>query len=432
MSLINNYLKKTRLQSEGGRLASDVPPLLKAVSAKNDRRHWQLAGLVAFCILLAGGTLAYRYASAPAPQVVAEKAQLTPVQAQIAPGGDQSVARTPLPAPPAETPPPAQQIVSQTAVAGPEGVLHVAEQMEQTRPPSKQIKPQTLRPPGYTPGASDSRQTTTNAYDSVQADSRASQPDTPIPSRRETASAPPATKKSLPLRKSPTADAATEPMPPPKSSAVAQMPNTQGSERTELLIDASLQAARVARREGHYRQAETLYTDVLKHEPEHPEALTGLGDVYTQLGDEARAVAIIDKILARDPGNTEARLNLGLLMLNRHDFSNAEKQFLLVLTDRPRDRTALTSLAVLAQHNGDFAALETWYQQLLTLNPQDLNTLLVYAGAMEQKRDFNKAMELYIRALAAAENVGDAAMVSQVRERLAIITQYMQSSPNQG
>jgi protein O-GlcNAc transferase len=77
----------------------------------------------------------------------------------------------------------------------------------------------------------------------------------------------------------------------------------------------TLQRARTLHSAGRLAEAEALYQDLLRREPDHPEATHLLGVLALQCGQPEAAVALISRTLELDPGNAQAHANLGSALL---------------------------------------------------------------------------------------------------------------------
>ena len=83
------------------------------------------------------------------------------------------------------------------------------------------------------------------------------------------------------------------------------------SEQQEPTPQETLNLAMRHHTAGHLPEAETIYQQILRTEPNHPDALHLLGVVSHQAGKNDRAVDLITKALAIKPGFAEAHNNFG-------------------------------------------------------------------------------------------------------------------------
>jgi predicted O-linked N-acetylglucosamine transferase (SPINDLY family) len=76
-------------------------------------------------------------------------------------------------------------------------------------------------------------------------------------------------------------------------------------------LSATFEQALGHHQSGHFREAEALYREILKAEPENADALHLLGVAVFQAGRGDEAVGFIERSLHRNPGNADALNNLG-------------------------------------------------------------------------------------------------------------------------
>ena len=77
--------------------------------------------------------------------------------------------------------------------------------------------------------------------------------------------------------------------------------------------EAKLDLARAYVRKRVAKQAEPLYRQVLKAEPENRDALMGLTDLFLSMGSYAQAEKMLDEAIAKDPNDLQALSRKGIL-----------------------------------------------------------------------------------------------------------------------
>jgi Flp pilus assembly protein TadD len=100
-------------------------------------------------------------------------------------------------------------------------------------------------------------------------------------------------------------------------------------------LDALLVRARAATREGDFRQAVSIYSDLLDGSPEHLESRVERGRAYLDLGDYNRAMS--DFVVAEDlvPDSPMPLVAIGDLHFARKDYARAIECFDLALSIAP-------------------------------------------------------------------------------------------------
>ncbi|PYE22845.1 tetratricopeptide repeat protein [Paraburkholderia silvatlantica] len=200
-------------------------------------------------------------------------------------------------------------------------------------------------------------------------------------------------------------------------------------------VDEWFQLGLEQHRAGGLEQAESMYQQVLQHDPQHAEALHLLGVVASQRSqfDHAqvligRAVALrpdvasyhaslanafsgagaldaatlhYDQALQLQPDFAEAHNSLGKVKLAQGQIAAAVACFRGATASRPEYWQAHHALGTALMQLGEFDAAITAYQAAITLNPaapnlySELNAVLAAAG-----REFD-AVDVYLGAIAA-------------------------------
>ncbi|HEY0837372.1 MAG TPA: tetratricopeptide repeat protein, partial [Azospirillum sp.] len=78
--------------------------------------------------------------------------------------------------------------------------------------------------------------------------------------------------------------------------------------------DDALRAAVAHHQAGRLGEAEAAYTDILRHDPLHADALHLKGVVCAQTGRGAEAVGLIARAVVRNPASAAYRANLDKAM----------------------------------------------------------------------------------------------------------------------
>ena len=95
---------------------------------------------------------------------------------------------------------------------------------------------------------------------------------------------------------------------------------------------------------GKLSQAETVYNEILKAEPNNPDAIHLLGVLCHQAGNVNNAVELILKALSGHPNFPEAYNNLGNAYIDLDQFQEAIDSYNLALGIRPGYKVARNNL----------------------------------------------------------------------------------------
>jgi len=119
--------------------------------------------------------------------------------------------------------------------------------------------------------------------------------------------------------------------------------------------------SRAARLDSSYRSAAQLsYRHVLALEPNDLEALRGLGNVYYDFEEYAKAIEYYQKYLTLNPDDPSVRTDLGTMYLYTNEANRAVAEYQAVLAKRPDFFQAHFNLGVAYQEKGETSkALES-------------------------------------------------------------------------
>lgn len=187
-------------------------------------------------------------------------------------------------------------------------------------------------------------------------------------------------------------------------------------------VQAALEAAMAAHRRGDLVSANAGYQDVLRRQPDNPDALHLHGAILANTDPESGA-ALIQRSLALRPGSKEAHINLGNIAARRLRMEDAEHHFRDALALDPDAAAAAAGLGGALLHLGAYPEAEQRLRHAAHLRPSDPTTLINLGILLDTIGRFDDAVALYDRALALhPENVEahqHKALALLVRGRLA-------------
>jgi tetratricopeptide (TPR) repeat protein len=139
-------------------------------------------------------------------------------------------------------------------------------------------------------------------------------------------------------------------------------------------------------------EAEKAYQRALQLDPNSEEAMTGLAMVYSDLGDNRRAVEMLERVVRANP-NLRTLTSLAGAYEQMRDYKGAAevlKRALELAPDSPELKRALAQDLALSDQ---LDAAISIYEELTRSNPKDVHSWLRLSQAYRQKRDFVKARE---------------------------------------
>jgi predicted O-linked N-acetylglucosamine transferase (SPINDLY family) len=138
---------------------------------------------------------------------------------------------------------------------------------------------------------------------------------------------------------------------------------------TNAGITDTLRLAMQYHRGNQLEEAQQAYQQVLAQQPEHPEALYGLGIVAQQLGQFQEAEELLSTAVRVQPNSVKAWFSLGNLRQARGQLSQAELAYQKAIGLRPDAGTIYNNLGYTLQQQGKWTEAITAYEKALELQP---------------------------------------------------------------
>jgi tetratricopeptide (TPR) repeat protein len=139
-------------------------------------------------------------------------------------------------------------------------------------------------------------------------------------------------------------------------------------------------------------EAEKAFNKAVTAEPDNGDALTGLAQLYSSLGDNQRAVEKLKQAAEKSP-NPETLIALGQTYEQLHDYKGAAEAFRKALEMNPDNVRLQRKVAEVLMQADQFDEALAAFQKLSTDEPRDVQLKLRIAELYRAKRDFGKARE---------------------------------------
>ncbi|HSW51362.1 MAG TPA: tetratricopeptide repeat protein [Bryobacteraceae bacterium] len=157
-------------------------------------------------------------------------------------------------------------------------------------------------------------------------------------------------------------------------------------------LDSWLLLGRLFRVSQDSVESEKAFQKALSLEPDNEEALTELALVYSSLGDNRRAIDLLEKVAGRNP-NRRTLTTLAGAYEELRDFAGAAQVLRRALELEPDNLELKRGLAQDLLYAGKLdEALQT-YTEVAAGDPKDAQTLLRISQIHRRKRDFARARE---------------------------------------
>jgi tetratricopeptide (TPR) repeat protein len=147
--------------------------------------------------------------------------------------------------------------------------------------------------------------------------------------------------------------------------------------------------------DGHWREAERVYTDWLVVEPERLASYFERGRARLESRQFAAAAGDFRQVLQRSPRHFQARLFLAHCLLSTAQMADAEAELLLCWRLRPDRSEPLVGLAACALERGAPDRAQQLLTEALELDPSSLLVLHEQGNLYLRRQRYDRALSLY-------------------------------------
>jgi tetratricopeptide (TPR) repeat protein len=164
-------------------------------------------------------------------------------------------------------------------------------------------------------------------------------------------------------------------------------------------LDAWLVLGRLYKIAQNSAEAEKVYKKALELDPDNEYALSGLVLVYSDLGDNKKAVEMSRRLAEQNPNPRTLRA-LAKAYEDMDDYAGAVETLRRILALNPHDAEITNNLAEDLLRTNDLDGALKLFIELAEADPKDSGPQLRLSQIYREKRDFAKAREAQDRALA--------------------------------
>ena len=159
---------------------------------------------------------------------------------------------------------------------------------------------------------------------------------------------------------------------------------------TELLV--SIGYARLARDE--YAWARNAFQEALTLEPEHEEALAGMGEILLKLGERGRAFLLFERLLELGFGrDVDLMLCVGRILYREGLHAKAARFFRIATEADPECADAAAELAYALHRLGDGDETLRWSRRAIELDPSHHEVRAFIGGLLYERGEFPAALD---------------------------------------
>src|SRR5262245_8391021 len=170
---------------------------------------------------------------------------------------------------------------------------------------------------------------------------------------------------------------------------------------TREQINAFLAVAMTKHRAGELVEAEQMYRQALRWQPDHPDAYHLLGLLAAQLNQPDDALPLFERAIALNPLVPEFHANYGNALMLASRIEEAGAAFEKAASLRADFPEALMNLATVRRHQGELDGAEQLLARALALRPDWPDAQINLANVALARRRFEEATALFARALTA-------------------------------
>lgn len=191
---------------------------------------------------------------------------------------------------------------------------------------------------------------------------------------------------------------------------------------------------------GQFNRAERLYQEVLRSEPEHPDALHMLGILAHQTGHSEAGIELVKRALRQRQDDARIHANLAMMFEAGGRLQQAIEHNKKALVLMPEHTGARLNLANQQRAMGDIEEAIASYRLLLKQRPEDAAGWSNLGSALRAKGQSNEAIEAFEKALTLLPdnadiytNLGNALQAAQRHdEAIAAFSRAIEIQPDFG
>jgi tetratricopeptide (TPR) repeat protein len=158
----------------------------------------------------------------------------------------------------------------------------------------------------------------------------------------------------------------------------------------ELIV--SIGYTQLAREE--YVWARRSFGEALSTEPDHEDALVGLGETCLKLGERARGFQCFERVLDLGFGrDLDLMLSIGRALFREGLWEHAERFFRRAVTADPKSPDATADLAYTLHRQGDGVQSRLWLEKSLEVDPDNHDARSLLANLFYEVREPEKALD---------------------------------------
>lgn len=162
-------------------------------------------------------------------------------------------------------------------------------------------------------------------------------------------------------------------------------------------VESAMEMAIELHKRGELEEASTLYNDILKVVPEHPDALHFLGVASHQVGHTERAIELVEQSLEMVPGNPDALNNLANILRESGKLEKAEETYRKVLEFAPEHPETLINMATILRGLKQNQEAVEMIRKAIELHPENPEAWHNLGNIYRDQKMYEEALTAYTR-----------------------------------
>jgi predicted O-linked N-acetylglucosamine transferase (SPINDLY family) len=176
----------------------------------------------------------------------------------------------------------------------------------------------------------------------------------------------------------------------------------------EAPIEQALLLANSHRQAGQVQQAEKIYQEILRKDPDNAQAYGMLGILAGQAGDMERAILLTRKAIRIDPDTANFHYNLGIMFKERGRLAEAIASYRKAIALKPDFDNALYNLGNALQADGQGEEAIACQRQVVAIRPGHAEAYNNLGILLKEARRFEEANSCYRQAIAISPGFAEA------------------------
>ena len=169
--------------------------------------------------------------------------------------------------------------------------------------------------------------------------------------------------------------------------------------KKELTLEETFKLAYQKHKKNDFKEAENLYTKILKIDPEHFETIFLWGSLLLQINNFSKAKQLLSRAAIINPKHAETYNNLGIVLKKLGEREKAINCFEKAIEVNSKHPQAHHNLGTAYRELGKFMDAKKYYQKAIKIKPNYANAYINLGTVFKELEERDKAMNCYIKAI---------------------------------